>query len=150
MFRALFWPSPTCMHVSLWKDQAIPAGARKTTISHEQYRRLVEYILGSFRRDADGRCLLIEGGAYGGNDAFYHAHGSYHALNTCNCWVGRRAEGRRRADGMVHPAAENGIPLHAHRPGRMRRVRQEEYGPRELHAELDAAPDRAALPYNQR
>jgi Protein of unknown function (DUF2459) len=36
-----------------------------------------------------GRFLLIEGGAYGTDDAFYYAHGSYHAFNTCNCWVGR-------------------------------------------------------------
>ena len=89
VFRALFWPSATCMHVEMIDDHAIPAEARKTRISHEQYRRLVEHVLGSFRRDEDGGFLLIEGGAYGANDAFLHAHGSYHAFDTCNCWVGR-------------------------------------------------------------
>jgi uncharacterized protein (TIGR02117 family) len=88
VFRAAFWPSPSCMHVNMWNDNANPAGAR-TRISHEQYRQLVEYLLGSFRRDEDGRFLLIVGGAYGRNDAFYQAHGSYHAFNTCNCWVGQ-------------------------------------------------------------
>jgi uncharacterized protein (TIGR02117 family) len=88
LFRAVFWPSPSCMHVNMWNNKSIPAGA-KTRISHEQYRRLVEHVLGSFRRDEDGRFLLIEGGAYGTNDAFYQAHGSYHAFNTCNCWVGQ-------------------------------------------------------------
>ncbi len=88
-FRAVFWPSATCMHVEMWDDTVDRAGARKVTISHEQYRRLVDRVLGSFRRDEGGRFLPIEGGAYGANDAFYHANGSYHAFNTCNCWVGR-------------------------------------------------------------
>jgi len=87
--QALFWPSATCLHVHRWDEQAIPAGARKTRISHEQYSRLVDHVLGSFRRAAGGRFLRIDGGAYGPNDAFYHAHGTYHACNTCNCWVGR-------------------------------------------------------------
>lgn len=89
VFRALFWPSPTCMHVIMRDEQDVPATVRKTKISHEQYRRLVEHVLATFRRDEAGRFSLIEGGAYGGRDAFYHAHGSYHACNTCNCWVGR-------------------------------------------------------------
>lgn len=88
-FRAVFWPSATCMHVELWDDAGNPAGARTTRLSHEQYRRLVDFVLGSFRRDADDRLMRIHPGAYGGNDAFYHATGSYHALNTCNCWAGR-------------------------------------------------------------
>jgi uncharacterized protein (TIGR02117 family) len=89
VFRALFWPSETCMHVNMWDDTVIPGGATKTRISHEQYRHLVEHVLGSFRRDEGGRFLLIEGKAFGPNDAFFYAHGSYHAFNTCNCWVGR-------------------------------------------------------------
>jgi uncharacterized protein (TIGR02117 family) len=89
LFRALCWPSATCMHVSMLDVKDIPTGARKTTISREQYRRLVEHVLGNFRKGADGRFLRIEGGAYDTNDAFYHADGSYHAFNTCNCWVGR-------------------------------------------------------------
>jgi uncharacterized protein (TIGR02117 family) len=88
LFRAAFWPSDTCMHVNMWNDKAIPAAAR-TRISHEQYRRLVEYVVDSFRRDDVGRFLLIDGGAYGTNDAFYEAYGSYHAFNTCNCWLGQ-------------------------------------------------------------
>ena len=87
--RAVCWPSATCLHVEMWDDAVRPAGASKTRISHEQYRRLVEHVLGSFRRDAGGRFLRIDPGAYGAADAFYHAHGFYHALNTCNCWVGR-------------------------------------------------------------
>lgn len=87
--RALFWPSPTCMHVFMWDEGTLPADARKTRISPEQYRRLVEYIRGTFRRDEGDRFICVKGRGYGPNDAFYEAHGSYHAFNTCNCWVGR-------------------------------------------------------------
>ncbi len=86
--RAVFWPSATCMHVELWDDLDTRPGARTVRLSHDQYRRLVEYVLGSFRRDDGGRFLPIKGGAYRANDAFYHGTGSYHALNTCNCWAG--------------------------------------------------------------
>jgi uncharacterized protein (TIGR02117 family) len=89
VFRAMFWPSPTCMHVEMWDETDNPARARTVRVSRDQYRRLVEYVLGTFRRNERGRFLPIQGGAYGGADAFYHATGSYHALNTCNCWVGR-------------------------------------------------------------
>lgn len=89
VFRAVFWPSATCVHVEMWDDTVRPAGARTVRVSPEQYRRLVEHVLGYFRRDGAGRFEPIAGGAYRDNDAFYHATGSYHALNTCNCWVGR-------------------------------------------------------------
>lgn len=87
--RAVFWPSETCMHVFLWDEGTAPAGARKTRISAEQYRRLVEYIRGSFRRDEGGRFLCVTGLGRRPNDAFYDAHGTYHAFDTCNCWVSR-------------------------------------------------------------
>ena len=97
VFRALFCSYTSCMHVHMWDDSSVPAGVRKTTISLEQYRRLVEYISGSFQRDEGGRFSLVAGVAYGPNDAFYDAHGSYHALNTCNCWTcrGLKAAGVR-------------------------------------------------------
>lgn len=86
--RAVFWPSATCMHVEMWNDWVTPEAGGKTRISNEQYRRLVDHILSSFRRDEAGRFLRIEKGAYSSDDAFYHANGSYHGFNTCNCWVG--------------------------------------------------------------
>lgn len=88
VFRALFWPfGATCVHVNLCDTKSLPPTSRRTTISREQYRRLIEYVLKTFRRDEGGRFQLIENGAYGPTDAFYHAHGSYSAVNTCNCWV---------------------------------------------------------------
>ncbi len=89
VLRALFWPSATCMHVIMWDDDAIAASAKRTKISNEQYRHLVDYIMDSFRRDDSGRFLHVAGVAYSSNDAFYEAQGAYHIFNTCNCWGGR-------------------------------------------------------------
>ncbi len=89
VFRAMFWPSETCMHVIMLNRSDISSSARKTKVSQEQYRRLIGYILDTFQRDESGRFLLIKGGAHDTNDAFYYALGNYHAFNTCNCWVGR-------------------------------------------------------------
>lgn len=101
--RAVFWPSATCMHVEMWDETIKPDGARTITISHDQYRRLVDHVLGTFRRDEGGRLAPIAGGAYRDNDAFYHAVGSYHALNTCNCWVGRALKGAGVRTGWFTP-----------------------------------------------
>jgi uncharacterized protein (TIGR02117 family) len=116
VFRALFWSSASCMHVHMWDDKGIPAGTRKTTISHEQYRRLVEYVLGSFHRDAGGRFVLVAGVAYGRNDAFYDAHGSYHALNTCNCWVGQGLKAAGVRTGWFTPLPKT-VSLYMPAPG---------------------------------
>lgn len=84
--NAMLLPSRTVMHVRF--TSAFKSSSRHpVTISQEQYERLVEFVLGSFKRQ-DGHVSRIESYAYGRNDAFYEAVGSYHALNTCNCWVG--------------------------------------------------------------
>ncbi|MCS6852792.1 MAG: TIGR02117 family protein [Gemmataceae bacterium] len=89
VLRALFWPTVSCAHVSLWFDYTLPPRSRKTTLSSEQYRRLVRHVLGTLQLDESGRPRRIVGAAYGPADAFYEAHGYYHACNTCNSWVGR-------------------------------------------------------------
>ena len=103
VFRSLFWPSPTCMHVYLWNDDIVPANTRKATISRDQYRDLVEYIRGTFRRDASGHFVCVKGRGYEPNDAFYEAHGHYHAMNTCNCWVGRGLKSAGVRTGWLTP-----------------------------------------------
>ena len=63
--------------------------ARCVTISAAQYRELVAFLEGAFRRDAAGRVQQISGYAYGSHDAFFEAEGHYHLFNTCNSWAGR-------------------------------------------------------------
>jgi uncharacterized protein (TIGR02117 family) len=87
--HALFWPSRTCLHVRMTRREWLSEDARTVRISPAQYERLVEYVLASFQRDEQDRLRQIPGAAYGWNDAFFEAHGSYHAANTCNSWIGR-------------------------------------------------------------
>ncbi len=73
--------------------------ARSVRISVAQYERLVAYINASFQQAEDGSKIHIRNAAYGSNDAFFEAHGSYHCFNTCNCWTGgaMRSSGIRTA-----------------------------------------------------
>ena len=86
--NALFIPSATCLHVRMCQLESLPVGTRSVTISPAQYHRLVDYVERSFKSDKNGSKIQMVDAAYGDDDAFFRAHGSYHCLNTCNCWVG--------------------------------------------------------------
>ena len=87
--KALLAPSQTCLHVQYTTDRALSEATRRVTISDEQYTRLVRFIRSTFLLDDDGGPRTIPGVSYYGYDAFFEAHGTYHALNTCNSWIGR-------------------------------------------------------------
>ncbi|MBM4094212.1 MAG: TIGR02117 family protein [Planctomycetes bacterium] len=97
--RALFWPTASCLHVSMTVPEQLGADARSVTISVREYEQLVTTVNASFRVDANGAKVQVPHVAYSGDDAFFEAHGSYHCLNTCNSWVGRamRSAGIRTA-----------------------------------------------------
>ena len=86
--NALFFPSKSALHVSFIQPEYY-AGKIEVTLSYEQYKRLVDFISESFKKDDKGGFIQIPGYAYSVDDAFFHAKGSYHLLNTCNSWVGR-------------------------------------------------------------
>ena len=52
--HALFWPSESCMHVTLCTAEGIPDDARSVRISPAQYQHLLESINSGFRHRADG------------------------------------------------------------------------------------------------
>ncbi|MCA9215705.1 MAG: TIGR02117 family protein [Planctomycetales bacterium] len=83
--KAILVPSSTVMHVQLARPKENNE-CKPVTISHEQYARLVDYILNSFAKSDDDSLSRIDF-SYDDYDAFYEATGSYHAFNTCNCWV---------------------------------------------------------------
>lgn len=87
--NALFIPSDTCLHVSLFNADYLTGDARSVDITREQYQRLTEFIMATFRSAPDGRFVQIRGESYGANDAFFEANGSYNCVNTCNAWAGR-------------------------------------------------------------
>ena len=101
--KALFWPSASCLHVSLIGAESLPAGARSVKISIAQYERLVAYINESFRHDGDGSKIQIRGAAHGTRDAFFEARGTYTCLNTCNTWIGRAMRSAGMQVGWLTP-----------------------------------------------
>ena len=87
--KALFMPSPTAMHVTLYDfTPSINERTREIWISNEQYQELVSYIKSSFEKDPN--YLKIDTEGYPGhNDAFYEAKGSYTLFLTCNEWANK-------------------------------------------------------------
>ena len=87
--NALLIPSDCCLHVSYTRVGLLGTDAHSVMISNDQYERLTKFIEQSFKTDELGQRIQIQNAAYGYNDAFFAAKGNYHALNTCNSWVGR-------------------------------------------------------------
>ena len=87
--NALLIPSDSCMHVVFARADSYGQEKRSVWISASQYQQLVEHINASFATDNFGQRILIPNSAYGSRDAFFESQGRYHALNTCNSWVGR-------------------------------------------------------------
>jgi uncharacterized protein (TIGR02117 family) len=101
--NALFWPSPTCLHVTMKSSVTTNQNTRSVRISQQQYTELVEFVIDSFRTDRNGRMRRIESAGYSWNDAFFEAHGTYHCVNTCNSWVGRALRSAGVRTGWMTP-----------------------------------------------
>ncbi|MEO1523844.1 MAG: TIGR02117 family protein [Planctomycetota bacterium] len=86
--KAMFWPSPTCLHVDCVRPEQM-RDKRRVRISHEQYAELVKFIDASLARNPDGEIMRIADAGYTSTDAFYEATGTYWFFYTCNSWVGR-------------------------------------------------------------
>ena len=86
---ALLWNSPCCLHVQLMQFDKPPLESQTVTISEQQYQTLVQSIKASFTASPERQPEPITDASYHQWDRFYDAEGNYHALNTCNSWVGR-------------------------------------------------------------
>ncbi|MBE0391297.1 uncharacterized protein (TIGR02117 family) [Flavobacterium sp. 7E] len=87
-FKAAFGLSTTAVHATYYKIMKESSSCKKIMISQEQYTRLVNYTVNSFKKDKDGFFMHIKTNAnYGKTDAFYEANGSYSMLHTCNTWA---------------------------------------------------------------
>ncbi|HCS50785.1 TIGR02117 family protein [Rubinisphaera sp.] len=86
-FRALFTPSPCCLHVVMQNQPQVGENVRAVRISEAQYQKMVETIQACFLQEKESH-VHISGSSYGRYDTFFEAHGNYHCLNTCNSWVG--------------------------------------------------------------
>lgn len=101
-WRALFGGGPSVLHIYLLRA---PADCRFLTLSVEAYRRLDGFVGASLRRDEGRRAQPIAGAAYGRNDRFYEATGTYSPVHTCNQWTTRALRAAGVETGLWTPFA---------------------------------------------
>ncbi|PQJ79257.1 DUF2459 domain-containing protein [Polaribacter porphyrae] len=84
-FEALFLNSPTAIHLTTFYQK------RKSWIAvkcnQQELNKLNVYILNTFKKDRQGKKIIIPQKLYAINDTFYKANGSYSPVKTCNTWV---------------------------------------------------------------
>jgi uncharacterized protein (TIGR02117 family) len=90
--RALFWPTPSVLHVAAIGGD-VPASFPASTIvrialSAEGLQRLLEFIRAEFVLDPQGQPVAVARGLYG-DSHFYRARGKFHFPRTCNWWIAR-------------------------------------------------------------
>ncbi|MGK7910969.1 MAG: TIGR02117 family protein [Synechococcus sp.] len=86
--KALFWPTPSCLHVTFTRPELFE-GAASVTISPDQYQQLVAVMRRSLALDDAGHPIPIPGYSYSSTDTFFESRGWYHLFNTCNSWAGQ-------------------------------------------------------------
>ncbi|TGD80850.1 TIGR02117 family protein [Hymenobacter wooponensis] len=86
-FKAMFYLGTSAMHTTFYREMHESDDCVKISISHNDYRKLIQYIQDSFRYDALGHPIYIGGHSYGRDDSFYEAHRTYGWLYTCNTWA---------------------------------------------------------------
>ena len=78
----------TALHVTYHRQMREDNLCYKVEVDEEQYRILIEHVLGSLETKEDKIPFLIETTAqYGDTDAFYEALGSYSMFYSCNTWT---------------------------------------------------------------
>jgi len=79
----------TVVHVDLAGDlNWFSKGSRKIRLSPEQFKRLSQYLLSSFKTQSNGALIPIPDRHYRQTDAFYEGTGHYNLFRTCNVWAG--------------------------------------------------------------
>jgi uncharacterized protein (TIGR02117 family) len=98
-FRAAFHLGTSAMHTCFRTTAELQPGPRsvRLELTPDQYARLVAYVQGSFRPDAQGRVQYLPGHTYAGHDAFYEGQWAYSFWHTCNTWAnnGLKASGQK-------------------------------------------------------
>ena len=97
-FKAVAGLGDTVIHVTFLPQPRATPNSVAIDVSADEYRALAASIVASLQTDSTGRAQVIVGRAYGDNDAFYAAHGSYSLFNTCNSWTNHRL----KAAGLKH------------------------------------------------
>lgn len=84
-FNALFINSTTLIHLTRYKKKYNDWVEIK--ISENELNRINLYLINSFKKDSEGKKILLPNKGYTTNDDFYKAIGRYSCFNTCNSWI---------------------------------------------------------------
>ena len=106
-FWALVGSGESLIHADHDNDPQPSDIQRPITLSHDEYVRLVGFIRGSFRFDAQGHTIPLIGRGYGNSDVFYAAMGPYNAFYTCNSWTGQALRTAGVRTGLWTPLSDS-------------------------------------------
>lgn len=101
--RAALLPSPTLMHVTHYTRTTPYERWYQAQVTPSEIQQLLDFATTSFKRDEQGKVLLLEGEGYGERDFFYEAKGSYSALYTCNVWANQALKRANVKTGIWSP-----------------------------------------------
>ncbi|UNU24883.1 TIGR02117 family protein [Microcoleus vaginatus] len=93
-FKALFFPTPSTVHVQGYRFPPQNIEIKCVKISGANYIKIINFLKDTFQLDAPGNKFKISYG-YGKSDSLYEAKGSYSILRTCNDWT---AEALQKAE----------------------------------------------------
>jgi uncharacterized protein (TIGR02117 family) len=92
IWKAVIWPTDSVMHVvAVTRDPGAyfpDTEIVELTITREGLDGLIQYIVSSFAKDAEGSIRPVARGIYGDSE-FYQAEGKYFLTNTCNTWTAK-------------------------------------------------------------
>ncbi len=86
--HTVFIPNATAIHVEFREDLNPNLAHFKLMISREAYLKLADFIVRSFKIEANS-IQKIDQFNYTGRDGFFWGDGEYHLFNTCNMWTAR-------------------------------------------------------------
>lgn len=88
--KALFWPTPSVLHVAEIRGEIAAAFPMSTIVrielSADGLHRLRDFIRAEFQLDPQGRPIAVARGLYG-ESRFYRARSSFYFPHTCNWWT---------------------------------------------------------------
>ncbi|MFT4522083.1 MAG: hypothetical protein ACI8ZN_001022 [Bacteroidia bacterium] len=83
---ALFWPTPSAMHVTGYQQVTANENTVKLKISTEQLDGLNTFVKQHLITNAN-EAICFDGICYGKNDLFFESTGKYSCFYTCNTWT---------------------------------------------------------------
>lgn len=84
-FKAIFFKSPTLIHVTRYKRKRL--GWIEIKVTESELKKLNFYIINTFKTNKNGKKIILKNKGYTLIDNFYKSKGSYSCFKTCNSWV---------------------------------------------------------------